>query len=644
MMNRSIYLIAALFSGLTLALPTAATQPAATTRDIATDIATGIANHLTHTPKPALQQVYENNDYQPIWVTHPARYRALLAAISNADNHGLIPRHYELRRITAQLRNQDNADRAELDLALSDAFLKYATDMVNGRFSPDAVGDQWYIDQPKYRPTKDLLAIAEGSNVSRLLRNLQPPFPAYQKLQQQLAYYRAMAAQGGWPQLTGSTLLKPGDIDPEIALLRERLALTQVIKPYEVRTQALDENAFIAEIISADNDADDYIGPDTRYAIIQFQQRNAITADGVVGPETRETLDAKIDNPKQIFDAKLAAALTQYQQQHGLEPDGMLGNGTRQSLNISAKARLRQILLNMERYRWLPRQLGEHYIYVDIAGYTMQVVKNGRTTLRSNIIVGRPSRETPAFDDELRYLEFNPYWNIPSGILYKDILPEVRKNPDYLAKKHLVVLDSWRKDAQIIDPNTLDWHSYANEPGRRFPYRIRQQPGPHNALGLIKFMFPNEFSIYLHDTPHRELFDETNRHFSSGCIRVERYMDLTEYILNETGINPDDLLGDINTIQYSAVHQPLEDFHPKATSHNSLWYGQAWDQILVRSRLEQNQNQRVFLPQRLPVYIVYFTAWVDESGYTQFRDDIYDRDQNMQALLKQTMPVFMDKP
>jgi len=610
-----------------------------------TALANQIAYLLEVTPNPDLAPIYAENNYRPIWVTNTTRYRALLNAISNADNHGLIPRHYGLRRITNQLRRADSADLAELELAMSSAFLAYATDMVNGRFSPDIVGDQWHISQPTYRPEKDLLAIAEGDNVTLLLQNLQPPFDAYKKLQRQLSHYRAMAQQGGWPQLTGTELLEPGDIDPEIAVLRQRLAMTQVIQPYEVTARILSEEDFIAELITADtDDKPDYIGPESHYAITQFQTRNAITADGQVGPETREMLDAKIDNPKHVFDTKLAAALKEYQMQHGLEPDGLLGTDTRRSLNISAAARLRQILLNMERYRWLPRKLGAHYLYVDIAGYTMKVVKNDRAVFRSNIIVGRPSRETPAFDDELRYLEFNPYWNIPATILYQDILPAVRKDPDYLDQKDRRILESWDATAQEIDPNTLDWNSYANTPGNRFPYRIRQEPGTHNALGLIKFMFPNRFSIYLHDTPHRELFDETSRHFSSGCIRVEKYVDLAEYILNETGINPDQLLGDINNVQYSAVHQPLEDFHPKHEPTNAFYSAAQWDQRLVESRLQQNQNQRVFLPQRLPVYIVYFTAWVDESGYMQFRDDIYNRDQNMQKLLKQNMPTFIDNP
>lgn len=282
-------------------------------------------------------------------------------------------------------------------------------------------------------------------------------------------------------------------------------------------------------------------------------------------------------------DSLLWIQVTAFQRRHGLEPDAIVGPETLAALNVSARDRARQVMANLERWRWLPENLGSRYVLVNIADYRLSLVENGTVVIDFPVVVGKAYRRTPVFSGSMTYLVFNPTWEVPPGIIRADILPTLRRDPSYLERMGMQVLRGWGADETIIDPATVEWSRV--QPGA---YRFRAAPGPANPLGRVKFMFPNRFSVYLHDTPARELFARTRRAFSSGCIRLAE---------------PATLAGEL-----------LAD-HPG-------WTADAIDSAMAGG----GGPETVRLPRAVPVHLLYWTAWVDGDGVLQLRPDIYGRD------------------
>ena len=253
-------------------------------------------------------------------------------------------------------------------------------------------------------------------------------------------------------------------------------------------------------------------------------------------------------------------------------------------------------MVNLERWRWLPHDLGARYIIVNTADFNLKAVENGRVALQMRVVVGRPARRSPVFSANMTYLVVNPYWNVPTTIAVEDILPELQKDVAYLAQRGIRVFQNWELDAPEVDPATVDWHAYH---ANRFPFRLRQDPGPNNALGRIKFMFPNPFAVYLHDTPNRSLFKRVQRDFSSGCIRVEAPFVLADFVL----------AGD-----------------------------ERWTPNALTEAIEKGETRTIRLNHPVPVHLLYMTAWADETGVIQFRSDIYDRDRDLDRALSQRRP------
>lgn len=289
----------------------------------------------------------------------------------------------------------------------------------------------------------------------------------------------------------------------------------------------------------------------------------------------------------ELFDENLEAAVRHFQARHGLDDDGIVGRLTLAELNTAVEERIRQLMVNMERWRWLPHDPGERFIMVNIAGFNMVVVERGVPIMRQRVIVGRDYRQTPVFNCNMTYLVLNPSWEVPNSIAVRDILPEVRRDPDYLRRLGFRVLQGWGAEERELDLDTIDCDAV---PADRFPYRFRQEPGPLNALGRVKFMFPNRYAVYLHDTPARDLFRRSDRAFSSGCIRVEHPLDLADLLLEGS----------------------------------ARWTPQA-----LREALATEEERTVTLPRSMPVHLVYMTAWVDSRGVLQFRSDVYDRDRGV---------------
>lgn len=328
---------------------------------------------------------------------------------------------------------------------------------------------------------------------------------------------------------------------------------------------------------------------------VTAEMRTGDTAPEVVALRRRllasGDLDAGDDSGGELFDAALEEAVKRFQDRHGLGSDGVVGAKTLTALAAPVAERVHQIELNLERWRWLPRDLGRRYVLVNIPGFTLQVIEDGNAVLAMRTVVGRSYRRTPVMSDTIKYLVINPYWEVPGTLATKDKLPEIRKDPEFLARQKFHVYQGWGSDQREIDPAGVDWQQVD---GRNFPYRLRQDPGPLNALGRVKFMFPNKFDVYIHDTPSRELFRNSERAASSGCIRVEAALDLAEYLL-----------------------RPVP----------------GWDRTAIAKVVDSLETKTVPLPEPIAVHIQYWTAWVDAAGIVQFRNDVYERDSRLAVAL-----------
>jgi murein L,D-transpeptidase YcbB/YkuD len=308
-------------------------------------------------------------------------------------------------------------------------------------------------------------ALASG-DIARALQTLVPREYGYRRLREALARYREVAAGGGWPAIPAGATLQLGERSAAVAALRQRLRLEDDLLPGEERGGDLD-----------------------------------------------------------LFDGAVERALTRFQRRHGMAPDGAVSAATRAELNVSVERRVEQLELNLERWRWLPNDLGRRRLIVNIAAYQLEVVEDGAVVLAMRVVVGRRYHRTPVLSDTIRYLVVNPYWHVPRSIAAGELLPKIRRNPSYLANNRLRVFPILGADAREVDPKTVDWAAITPA---RFPFRLRQDPGPLNALGRVKFMFLNKYNVYLHDTPAGPLFEEAQRDFSHGCIRVEQPIELAQ--------------------------------------------------------------------------------------------------------------------
>ncbi len=287
------------------------------------------------------------------------------------------------------------------------------------------------------------------------------------------------------------------------------------------------------------------------------------------------------------FDGILKEAVQKFQARHGLTTDGAVGTRTLTELNVPISERIRQLAASLERCQPLPPLLEQRHILVNIADFTLKLYEDGKPVLSMPVIVGKTYRQTPVFNGRISSLVLNPNWEVPHSIAIKDLLPKIKKNPGYLGQLHLRVFQGW-KGATEIDPATINWATLSPT---HFPYRLRQDPGPTNALGRVKFLFPNPYDVYLHDTPAKELFQKDARTFSSGCIRIAKPLDLAVYLLQGTKLNSMDAL---------------------------------------TGAIARDKTQQIVIPSPIAVHIVYMTAWVDREGIIQFRSDIYNRDPALQ--------------
>ena len=468
--------------------------------------------------------------------------RRLLTILQGGQQEGLRPEEYHVKTInvfTEQLlifygqgNPVDPLQLARLDILLTDGFLRYAGDVTGGRVEAAKVYPEEWRNPPRNTNLVEVLQLSlEYGQAVEVLQDMLPKDPAYRRLRDYLATYRRLAAKGGWPQLPDGPLVRPGESDWRVPWLQQHLIQTGDLTDFNPSAGSKFDEASVD-------------------ALARFQARHGLKADGVLGPET------------------LAA------------------------LNLSVEERIRQIEINLERSRWLSQDLGQRYLAVNIADFSLEVVEEGEEVLAMPVVVGTDSRRTSVFSAKLRYLDFAPYWNVPPTILKEDKLPLIKTDLNYIASHHFEIVTRRNRVFQPVEPETVDWEGVT---AKTFPGMLRQKPGPWNALGRVKFMFPNKFHIYLHDTPARHLFEQKRRSYSSGCIRVKRPFDLALYLLQDQ---------------------------------------EGWDAQRIEEAMAADETLRVPLDEPLAVHILYRTAWVDREGGLQFRNDIYQRDVALYTALR----------
>jgi murein L,D-transpeptidase YcbB/YkuD len=475
------------------------------------------------------KQFYQKRAYKLAWIDGRSPRRQmdeLIEHLQHADREGLDPSLYNASTLAAR-RNEagkgfltkkgfNEVEAVGLDAWLTYLYMQYASDLATGVSDLSHADPNWQIHGQKFDPLTSVTDAMEHDTVGRSLDDLLPHDAQYDALRKALVRYRDLASKGGWPALPAKLKLKPGQRSAAVPALARRLALTE-------------------DFTGSVRESDLVYGSDLQDAVKRFQQR------------------------------------------HGLEPDGVVGPGVVAQLNVPADARVRQIELNLERWRWLPRDFGDRYIIVNIPEYRLEVWDERRVALAMRVVVGKKDTPTPIFSDQMTYLVFAPYWNVPDDIVQNETLPSVMRDPAFLARTNMEVVDT---HGNIVDPVSVDLSNPA-------AYRFRQRPGTANSLGMVKFMFPNTFNVYFHDTPADSLFARAIRSFSHGCVRLEQPEALAQYVLAD---------------------QPT------------------WTPEKIQAAMHGDEETTVKLKRSIPVYLGYWTARVSSDGVVQFRSDVYGID------------------
>ncbi len=429
-----------------------------------------------------LLEYYENRFYKPVWVSVEGlsdHGRKFIDAVADAGMHGLARQdyHYDclnewagtLEKRAEKYLAYNMEELAGLDIVMTDAFLNFGSHLANGKVDPEKIHPQWVSAKTRTDVFSALDEVAEYADVQKVLIDLAPPYAQYWSLLNKAEWYRRAQDQEKWPLVAEGKAIRYMERDHRVPALRQRLEITGHMNPSEI-------------------------------------------------------------SRGDLYDFELERAVRKFQRDHGLEADGIVGKKTLAELNVSPRNRRKQILINLERWRWLPRNLGQRHIRVNTASFHLEAVDNGEVHLDMRVIVGKNYQKTPVFSKQLQYLEFNPYWNVPREIVKREILPKIIKNPEYLDVNNYEIVSGWDENSPVVDHSTIDWETVGTG---NFPGRVRQTPGPWNALGQIKFMFPNKFDVYLHDTPEKNLFQNNYRALSHGCIRLEKPLDLALFVLQD---------------------------------------------------------------------------------------------------------------
>lgn len=384
-----------------------------------------------------------------------------------------------------------------------------------------------HAEDSSYSPAssgKALKAVSESGHAEINATPADTDHPAYKRLQNALREYRKIAQNGGWPRIPAGTFLKQGDTSAVVRDLRKRLHITGDINQTEA---------------------------------------------------------AETDN---VYDRALVQGVKNFQERHGITVDGIVGPGTLEKLNIPVREKIEKIQFSLNAWKNLPVDLSGKYIMVNVPEYRLRAFEQNQKVLEMKVIVGAEynGRATPLFHDRMEHLIFSPYWNIPTSIAANEIIPKARGNRSYLPDNHYVISNTYGPGGKNYDPYTTDLDRVVSG-----DLLLKEEPNPGNALGLVKFMFPNQYAVYLHGTPKDHLFEEMERDYSHGCIRVEEPVELAHYALQANG---------------------------------------GWTRNKVLAEMNNGDWEKVMLEEKIPVYIIYYLAYVDEDGTINFNEDIYDKE------------------
>lgn len=515
-------------------------------------------------------EFYKQKEYKLAWVNFEkpgSQLEELLEAIDEAHLEGLDSDSYKVEEIEYLLddvykiesrkerrkrlkakksKDQEVANAAKhqdtvkleklvrLDFLITSSYLTYASHLLSGKVHPDEK-EEWFPTRKEKDLASHLISALTSNDVKKSLFELVPQHQKYKNLKNALVQYRKIDEQEDkWSYISLTEKLKPGD-----------------------------KNSVLPEI------------------------KRRLTLMGDLGSKNANSNDSA------LYSTDLVESLKKFQARHGIEATGNLDKKTITALNTSLDDRLTHIKVNMDRMRWLPDTFGNKYFIVNIPEYMLRLYKGDEIDMEMKVIVGKTLNATPIFSDKMEYLVFSPTWTVPRSIAVEEMLPKLQEDEKYLTKKNFKLYDSWEEDAEPIDPTEIKWKDYNEE---NFNFRIVEDPGPGNALGSVKFIFPNDFDIYLHDTPAGHLFDRKERSFSHGCIRVEKPLELAEYLLKDK---------------------------------------KNWDREKIKEAMNQEEPETVKLSEKIPVHLVYWTSWVDDNGSLHFRDDIYSRDNSQIKQMKE---------
>ncbi|MBD55917.1 MAG: murein L,D-transpeptidase [Pseudoalteromonas sp.] len=494
-----------------------------------------IEEQQIHSPEMTIA-TYKANGFEQVWAD--IKYaKQVLNLIAQSELEGLSPNDYHFDTLLALIDEVDkrgtDAAEAQFDVLMTDAIMTYAKHLIRGKVNPKQLASTWNYEQFDVSPdaaAASLLKHVKSKSLDKGLNNLKPVLPHYQRLKKGLVFYRELDAKGELPAISlQSKALKPGQTDPAVPLLKQKLHRL---------------NYYTGNL----SDASEY-------------------------------------------DDELVDAVKKFQYAHQVDDDGIIGGATLKLLNKDYSEYVNDILVNLERIRWVDNTLTERFLIVNIAGYKLYLFEDNKLKWQTNVVVGRNYTKTPIFKGQMSYIVMNPTWTVPRSIS-GGIIKKMKENPNYLNEKDFVVVDSRRNP---VDSESIDW---ANASRKNFPYWFVQQPSENNSLGQIKFMFPNKYSIYLHDTPAKSLFQQDQRAFSHGCVIVDDPFTLAEKILG--------------------------------TSDN-------WSRSDIDDTIAAKETKKVSLSKPLDVLLMYWTVSGNDQEGLHFYSDVYNRDAEL--LKKLTTPL-----
>ena len=495
-----------------------------------------------------IQRFYQERNFHPAWIMEKKlteRAYEMRYEIQQARFDGLNPEDYHLSvinhyfdKMERQVEAITNLEWASIDLLLTDAYIMLSSHLYLGKVNPENLKTAWNIQRsaPELRIDERLEKALQEENIRKSMEELYPSFTIYKKMRDGLRELYDFHSKNlndsdiSWKALKLDKSIKQEEVHNLVPEIRKRLIFWNFLEPYTFENEKL-------------------------------------------------------------YDSTMEIGVKKIQVRHGMVPDGIIGQGTVQGLNQSPEDLIKTASVNLERLRWLPDDIKElELILVNTANFQLDYIQRRDTVLSSRVIVGKSYHSTPQFNAEMSYIVFSPTWTVPNSITRNEIIPAIRKNPNYLARNNMKVLTS---SGTEVSPSSIDW---AKVNPRTFPYIIRQEPGQNNSLGLVKFMFPNKYSVYIHDTPARSLFEREDRALSHGCIRIQKPFELAKMLLS---------------------------FDPN------------WTDEKIKEAMHLSKEKIVMLDRKIPVVVLYLTYWADSKGDYYFRRDLYSRDTEIYNSLRE---------